>query len=68
MSEKPNQKEELKEQLKEQHKKQSKKASSSDSIISGWLLISSLCVVAFLLDVPIGIIIVAIIGYAISAS
>lgn len=59
MSEDPN---------KQTKSKKSGKTSSSDSIIGGWIIISSLCIVAFFLDVPIGIIIVAIIGYAISAS
>jgi len=59
----------MSEKLNKQKKpEKSGKPSSSDNIIGGWLIISSLCVVAFFLDVPIGIIIVAIIGYAISAS
>lgn len=40
--------------------------SSSENPIGGWLIISILCVVAFFLDVPLGILIVAVIGYAIS--
>jgi len=61
MSEEPSKKEKTK------NNRSSAKDSYSDGIISGWLLISGLCIIAFLLDVPIGIIIVAIIGYAISS-
>jgi hypothetical protein len=48
--------------------KVSGKSTTSTNPIGGWLFISALCIMAFLLNVPFGIIIVAIIGYAISSS